>query len=60
MPTYPQVARTGATTIVSQLVQSWNDEELVSLSLGHPLLDEYLAFVGARASRNTWLAVGYD
>jgi integrase/recombinase XerD len=60
MPTYPQGARTGVTTIVSQLVQSWKDEELVSLSLDHPLLDEYLAFVGARASRNTWLAVGYD
>jgi integrase len=26
----------------------------------HPLLDDYLAFVGARARPNTWLAVAYD
>ena len=34
--------------------------ELQSLQLGDPLLDEYLAFVGARARRNTWLAVAFD
>jgi len=48
-------------TIVSPLAQSVDDDgTLVSLSLGHDLLDEYLTFVGARASCNTWLAVGYD
>ena len=31
-----------------------------SIKLGHPLLDDYLAFVGARARTNTWLAVAYD
>jgi integrase/recombinase XerD len=34
--------------------------ELVSITLGHPLVDGYLEFVGARGARNTWLAVGYD
>ncbi|EUA16043.1 integrase family domain protein [Mycobacterium xenopi 4042] len=27
---------------------------------GHPLLDDYLAFVAARARTNTWLAVASD
>ena len=31
-----------------------------SIKLGHPLLDDYLAFVAARARTNTWLAVAYD
>ncbi|MDE3076459.1 MAG: tyrosine-type recombinase/integrase [Chloroflexota bacterium] len=35
-------------------------DALVSLKLGHPLVDDYLAFVGARARRNTWLATAYD
>ena len=30
------------------------------ITLGHPLLDDYLAFVAARARANTWLAVAYD
>jgi integrase len=34
--------------------------EVRALSLGHPLLDDYLAFVGARARVNTWLATAYD
>src|SRR5258708_19590688 len=34
--------------------------ELQRLQLGDPLLDEYLAFVGARARRNTWLAIAFD
>jgi hypothetical protein len=34
--------------------------ELQNLHLGDPLLDEYLAFVEARARRNTWLAVVFD
>lgn len=36
------------------------DGELSALRLGHPLVDAYLAFVGARARTNTWLAHGYD
>jgi len=31
-----------------------------AITLGHPLLDDYLAFVGARARPNTWLACAYD
>ena len=34
--------------------------ELVSITLGHPLVDGYLEFVGARGAVNTWLAVAYD
>ena len=34
--------------------------ELASITLGHPLLDDYLTFVGARARTNTWLAVASD
>jgi integrase/recombinase XerD len=30
--------------------------ELPRLELGHPPVDSYLAFVGARARPNTWLA----
>ena len=30
------------------------------IRLGHPLLDDYLAFVAARARTNTWLAVAFD
>jgi integrase/recombinase XerD len=30
------------------------------ITLGHPLLDDYLAFVAARGRTNTWLAVAYD
>lgn len=32
----------------------------LSVELGHPLLDDYLRFVGARARPNTLLAVAYD
>ena len=34
--------------------------ELVSIALGHPLLDAYLEFVAARGATNTWLATAYD
>jgi site-specific recombinase XerD len=33
---------------------------LVAVRLGHPLVDDYLAFVGARLRPNSWLAIGYD
>lgn len=42
------------------LVRSVQGTEVEALRLGHPLLDEYLAFVGARARTNTWLAVASD
>ena len=34
--------------------------EFVSITLGHPLLDDYLAFVGVRSRTYTWLAVASD
>jgi len=42
------------------LVRSAADGEIEKITLGHPLLDDYLAFVAARARTNTWLAVAYD
>lgn len=42
------------------LTQHLAADQRESLTLGHPLVDDYLAFVAARARRNTWLAVAYD
>ncbi|MCA1572914.1 MAG: tyrosine-type recombinase/integrase [Chloroflexi bacterium] len=30
------------------------------MTVGHPVVDDYLEFVGARARPNTWLAVAFD
>ena len=50
----------GEAAFVPCLVRSMHGSEVRALSLGHPLLDDYLAFVGARARVNTWLATAYD
>ncbi|MBS4728357.1 tyrosine-type recombinase/integrase [Mycobacterium sp. SM1] len=42
------------------LVRHHRGAELVAITLGHSLLDDYLAFVAARARTNTWLAVASD
>ena len=42
------------------LIRHRRGTELAAITLGHPLLDEYLAFVAARARTNTWLAVASD
>jgi integrase/recombinase XerD len=42
------------------LIRAAGGADAPSISLGHPLLDDYLIFVGARARINTWLAVAYD
>ena len=42
------------------LVRSVRGTDIQALRLGDPLLDDYLAFVGARARTNTWLAVASD
>ena len=42
------------------LVRSMVGSEFQSLQLGDQLMDEHLAFVGARARRNIWLAVAFD
>src|SRR5450755_2728373 len=47
-------------TFVPCLVRSIEGSEIVSITLGHPLVDDYLEFVGARGAVNTWLAVAYD
>jgi integrase/recombinase XerD len=47
-------------TFVPCLVRSHRGDQLETIELGQPLLDDYLAFVGARAATNTWLAVASD
>src|SRR6266571_1638522 len=42
------------------LARSTADGEIEKITLGHPLLDDYLVFVAARGRINTWLAVAYD
>src|SRR5258708_31057098 len=42
------------------LVRSAADGGIEVIRLGHPLLDDYLEFVAARARTNTWLAVASD
>src|SRR5438128_4122001 len=49
-----------AMTFVPRLERSMEGSELSSIRLGHPLLDDYLEFVGARGATNTWLATAYD
>ena len=47
-------------TFVPRLLRSMEGSELVSITLGHPRVDGYLEFVGARGAANTWLATAYD
>lgn len=47
-------------TFVPCLGRSFAGSELRAIRLGHPLLDDYLDFVGARGAANTWLATAYD
>ena len=42
------------------LARSAADGQIEKITLGHPLLDDYLVFVAARARTSTWLAVAYD
>ena len=42
------------------LVRSTADGGIPVITLGHQLLDDYLAFVTARGRTNTWLAVPFD
>jgi integrase/recombinase XerD len=42
------------------LIRATDGAGTPSIKLGHPLLDDYLGFVAARARTNTWLAVAYD
>ncbi len=47
-------------TFVPCVVRSMEGSELASITLGDPLVDAYLEFVGARGAANTWLATAYD
>jgi integrase/recombinase XerD len=42
------------------LERSFVNSQLVGIRLGHPVLDEYLAFAGSRLRLNSWLAVAFD
>jgi integrase len=42
------------------LERSFVDSHLVAIRLGDPVVDEYLAFAGARLRLNSWLAVAFD
>ena len=46
--------------VVPCLVKAMSGGQVRSIALGHPLLDDYLEFVAARARPNTLIAVAYD
>jgi integrase/recombinase XerD len=46
--------------LIPCMITSMDGREVRSVALGHRLLDDYLAFVAARARPNTLLAVAYD
>jgi integrase/recombinase XerD len=47
-------------TFVPKMERVVDGRELRSITLGHPMIDAYLEFVGARGAVNTWLATAYD
>ena len=47
-------------SFVPSMERVFDGSELRAITLGHPLVDAYLEFVGARAAVNTWLATAYD
>ena len=42
------------------LTRSFSGPQLEVITLGHPVLDEYIAFAGVRLRLNSWLAVAFD
>jgi integrase len=42
------------------LTRSFAGAELTAITVGQPLVDDYLAFAGARLRLNSWLAVAFD
>jgi integrase len=42
------------------LTRTFEDSQLSTITIGHPLVDDYLVFVGARLRVNSWIAIGYD
>ena len=47
-------------SVISGLIKTMSGNDVVAVTLGHPLLDDYLEFVAARARPNTLLAAAYD
>jgi integrase/recombinase XerD len=47
-------------SFVPSMQRVMDGRELRSVTLGHPVVDAYLEFVGARGAVNTWLATAYD
>ena len=47
-------------SFVPSMERVFEGSELRAITLGHPLVDAYLEFVGARGAVNTWLATAYD
>jgi integrase len=43
-----------------RLIRVDRGTEIATLTLGHPVVDDYLEFVGARGRPNTWLATAFD
>ena len=46
--------------VVPRMERVMDGSELRAITLGHPLIDAYLEFVGARGAVNTGLATAYD
>jgi len=42
------------------LTRSSRSSQLEQVTVGHPVVDDYLVFVGARLRLNSWVAVAYD
>ncbi len=42
------------------LTRTFDDSRLATITVGDPLVDDYLVFVGARLRLNSWVAVAYD
>lgn len=52
--------KTGSLSFVPSLCRTVDEHGLVTITLGEPLVDDYLSFVAARARANTLLAVASD
>lgn len=42
------------------LTRSFEGSQLSAISVGHPVVDDYLGFAGARLRLNSWVAVAFD
>jgi integrase/recombinase XerD len=56
----PRERRPSLPMMTTGLMKTTSGNELLAITLGHSLLDDYLEFVAARARPNTLLAAAYD